>query len=49
MIGLLDIILRLTIWFLLTADLSPANVLIGVIVALILPRRLTTPRVLRDG
>lgn len=49
MIGLLDITLRLTIWFLLTADLSPANILIGVGIALILPRRFTKPHVLRDG
>ena len=33
-----NIILRLTIWFLLTADLSIANIIIGVCVALILPR-----------
>ena len=26
MIGFLNILLRLTIWFLLTADLSPANI-----------------------
>jgi multicomponent Na+:H+ antiporter subunit E len=38
MIGLLDIALRLGIWFLLTADLSLANVLIGVIIALLIPR-----------
>ena len=38
MIGYLDLILRLTIWFLLTADLSPANIAIGVAVALLLPR-----------
>ncbi len=49
MIGILDISLRLTIWFLLTADLSPANVIIGVAIALILPRRFTAPGVLRDG
>ena len=49
MIGLLDIGLRLTIWFLLTADLSPANILIGFLIAFILPRKLTKPRVIRDG
>lgn len=49
MIGLLDISLRLTIWFLLTADLSPANIVIGVFIALILPRRFTKPHVLKDG
>jgi multicomponent Na+:H+ antiporter subunit E len=36
MIG--SLILRLTIWFLLTANFSLANVLIGVAVALLLPR-----------
>jgi multicomponent Na+:H+ antiporter subunit E len=48
MIGYLDLILRLTIWFLLTADLSPANVVIGVCIALILPRNRTVTAVLRD-
>lgn len=38
MIGILDLTLRLTIWFLLTSDLGLANILIGVAVALILPR-----------
>lgn len=32
------LILRLTIWFLLTANFSLANIIIGVIIALILPR-----------
>ena len=48
MIGYLDLILRLTIWFLLTADLSPANIVIGVGIALILPRNRTLTAVLRD-
>lgn len=48
MIGYLDLILRLTIWFLLTADLSPANIIIGVSIALILPRNHTLKAVLRD-
>ncbi len=48
MIGYLDLLLRLTIWFLLTADLSWANVLIGVSVALILPRGYLQTTVLRD-
>lgn len=49
MIGYLDLLLRLTIWFLLTADLSPANIMIGVSVALLLPRRFThTPAILKD-
>ncbi len=33
-----DIILRLVIWFLLTANFSPANILIGIAIALLLPR-----------
>ncbi|MEO1347858.1 MAG: Na+/H+ antiporter subunit E [Cyanobacteria bacterium J06635_15] len=49
MIGYLDLLLRLTIWFLLTADTSLANIVIGVCVALLLPRRYTAPAVLRDG
>ncbi len=38
MIGLLDLTLRLTIWFLLTSDFGLTNIIIGVCVALILPR-----------
>ncbi|MGF1458416.1 MAG: Na+/H+ antiporter subunit E [Leptolyngbyaceae cyanobacterium] len=38
MIGLLEIGLRLGIWFLLTADVSPVNVLLGVAIALLIPR-----------
>jgi multicomponent Na+:H+ antiporter subunit E len=37
MIGYLNLILRLVIWFLLTADLSLPNIIIGVTIALILP------------
>ena len=37
-IACLNLILRLTIWFLLTADFSPPNVVIGIAIALILPR-----------
>lgn len=49
MIGYLDLLLRLTIWFLLTADLSLANIIIGVCVVLLLPRHYpTTPAVLKD-
>ncbi|MFM7408194.1 MAG: Na+/H+ antiporter subunit E [Cuspidothrix sp.] len=36
------LILRLTIWFLLTADFSTTNIIIGVIIALILPRGYTS-------
>ena len=38
-----DLVLRLTIWFLLTADLSPANIAIGICVALLIPHRYTFP------
>lgn len=48
MIGYLDLALRLIIWFLLTADLSLANIAIGVCIALILPRNHTLTAVLRD-
>ncbi|WP_354636128.1 Na+/H+ antiporter subunit E [Planktothricoides raciborskii] len=48
MIGYLDIILRLTIWFLLTADLSSANIIIGVALALLLPRTHLHPAPLGD-
>ncbi|MEO0683911.1 MAG: Na+/H+ antiporter subunit E [Cyanobacteria bacterium J06649_11] len=33
-----NLILRLSIWFLLTADLSVANIIIGVTIAFLLPR-----------
>ncbi|MBF2079655.1 MAG: cation:proton antiporter [Synechococcales cyanobacterium T60_A2020_003] len=48
MIGILDLVLRLTIWFLLTADLSLTNILIGVAIALLLPRSYTAPGAFRD-
>ncbi len=48
MTGYLNLILRLAIWFLLTADLSLANLIIGVSVALLLPRSRTTPGALKD-
>ncbi len=48
MIGYLDLSLRLIIWFLLTADASLANILIGFAVVLLLPRSRTRPAVLRD-
>lgn len=38
MIRSLDLLLRLTIWFLLTSDFSLANIAIGLTVALLLPR-----------
>ncbi|MBE7384474.1 MAG: Na+/H+ antiporter subunit E [Leptolyngbya sp. SIO1E4] len=48
MIGYLDLLLRLVIWFLLTADVSPANIVIGICVALLLPRGRGTPAILKD-
>jgi multicomponent Na+:H+ antiporter subunit E len=46
MIGYLNIFLRLVIWFLLTADGSLANILIGVCIALLLPHKHIVPPVL---
>ncbi|MDJ0659748.1 MAG: Na+/H+ antiporter subunit E [Crocosphaera sp.] len=48
MISYLDLLLKLTIWFLLTSDLSLANIIIGFIICLLLPRRLTSPGKLKD-
>jgi multicomponent Na+:H+ antiporter subunit E len=48
MAGYLNLLLRLTIWFLLTADLSWANILIGVTVAILLPRGMTNLGTLKD-
>ena len=48
LIAFFNIILRLTIWFLLTADLSLANIIIGVAIALLLPRDYTSPGKLKD-
>ena len=47
-ISILNIILRLAIWFLLTADLSLANIIIGVSIAFLLPRSYGSPGVLKD-
>ena len=47
-IAYLNIILRLAIWFLLTADFTWPNILIGVSIALLLPRSYTAPGALRD-
>lgn len=43
-----NIVLRLAIWFLLTADLSLANIFIGVSIALLLPRNRTSLGALKD-
>lgn len=48
MIGHLNLILRLAIWFLLTSDLSLANIIIGVSIAFLLPGRQKAPEVLKD-
>ncbi|NER47420.1 MAG: Na+/H+ antiporter subunit E [Symploca sp. SIO1A3] len=48
MIGYLDLLLRLAIWFLLTADVSLPNIIIGVAVALLIPRRYTTASFWKD-
>ena len=46
--AILNIVFKLTIWFLLTADLSVANIVIGVSIALLLPRSHTSPEKLKD-
>lgn len=46
MIG--DFILRLVIWFLLTANFTVANIIIGIAIAILLPRSTTTPGRLQD-
>ncbi len=46
MIG--HLILRLVIWFLLTANFSLANVIIGITIALLLPRGSTSPERFKD-
>ncbi len=46
MIG--HLILRLTIWFLLTADFSLANIAIGVAIAFLLPRSYAPPEPLKE-
>ena len=46
MIG--HLILRLSIWFLLTANVSLTNIIIGVIIALLLPRGKSSPEKLKS-
>lgn len=46
MIG--SFIFRLTIWFLLTASFSLENIIMGVMIALLLPRSSTSPERLKD-
>lgn len=47
-IAYLNIILRLAIWFLLTADYSLPNIIIGIAIALLLPRGYTSKEKLKD-
>lgn len=46
MIG--DVVLRLLIWFLLTANFTIANIVIGILIALLLPRSSASPERLKD-
>lgn len=46
MIG--DFILRLAIWFLLTANFTVLNIMIGIGIALLLPRSTAAPERLKD-
>lgn len=48
MSGYLNIILRLTIWLLLTSDLSIENIAIGIVISLILPHTQQSIGSLRD-
>lgn len=52
MIGYRDLLLRLTLWFLLTADGSWENILMGVGISLLIPkfgpRCYTPPNVIKD-
>jgi multicomponent Na+:H+ antiporter subunit E len=48
MVGYLNLILRLTMWFLLTADFSVANIIIGIGIALLLPGGKTARESLKD-
>lgn len=48
MTGYLNLILRLAIWFLLTANFGVVNIIIGVSVALLLPRSHKSRTALKD-
>ena len=52
MIGYRDLLLRLAIWFLMTADLSWANIIMGLAISLLLPkfgsRSYVAPAVIKD-
>lgn len=45
---ILNIVLRLTIWFLLTADFGVPNIIIGVAIALLLPGNDAAPGRMKD-
>lgn len=45
---MVDIVLRLAIWFLLTANFSVTNIILGVSIALILPRTSTSNTSLKE-
>ena len=47
-IAIFNIILRLAIWFLLTANFTLPNIIIGVAIALLLPQGKTCPSALTD-
>ncbi|USR90678.1 Na+/H+ antiporter subunit E [Phormidium yuhuli AB48] len=48
MIGYLNLFLRLSIWFLLTADFSILNISLGIAIAFLLPGLNKTPSRLQD-
>ena len=48
MIKYLNYLLRLSIWFLLTADISLANIVIGITITLLIPTGYTVPSKLKD-
>ncbi len=43
-----NLILRLTLWFLITSDLSLPNVIIGIIIAFVLPRGYPSREALKE-
>ncbi len=45
---ILHLFLRLTIWFLLTADLSVPNIVLGIVIAVVLPRGYRSVGTLRE-
>ncbi len=45
---ILSFLLRLLIWLLLSSDLSPLNIFLGVMIALILPNHYTKPEQFKD-